>query len=186
MQERYGKQYRSLALSIERENKMKKYNITYQEVLEYNFTVEAESEAEAIKKFDNMVMEGEIIFDDSEIVESAVTHIKEEPQQRIKVLVVEPKLKSYVAEIGADLKFMQDVVGGYIQAIYPWEDPVALVCNEESKINGMTPNRALYDENGNIYDIVCGTFFICGLGEDSFTSLDERYIEKYEKLFDGR
>ena len=42
--------------------------------------------------------------------------------------------RCYVKEIDSDLKSLQHEVGGYIEAIYPYEDPVALVCNEEGKL----------------------------------------------------
>ena len=80
---------------------------------------------------------------------------------------------------------MQQVVGGYIQAIFPVDDPVALVCNEEGKLLGLPLNRSLRDEEGDIYDIVAGTFFLCGALPDSenFTSLGEEYLEKYHQWF---
>ena len=42
----------------------------------------------------------------------------------------------------------------YIEAIYPYEDPVALVCNEEGKLEGLPLNRALRDEDGDIYSFL--------------------------------
>ena len=39
-------------------------------------------------------------------------------------------------------------------AIYPYEDPVALVCNEEGKREGLPLNRALRDEDGDIYSFL--------------------------------
>ena len=36
---------------------------------------------------------------------------------------------------------------------YPYEDPVALVCNEEGKLEGLPLNRALRDEDGDIYSL---------------------------------
>ena len=44
-------------------------------------------------------------------------------------------------------------------------------------------NRALTDEYGLPYDIVCGTFFMAGLAEDHFTSLTEQQIEKYRTKY---
>lgn len=101
------------------------------------------------------------------------------------VLIVEPGKKSRKAEIDGSLEGMQQVVGGYIQAIYPFEDPVALVCNEEGKNLDLPFNRALQDEDGDIYDLIAGTFFICGapLGRESFTSLKEDLLEKYRQRF---
>ena len=82
------------------------------------------------------------------------------------------------------LEAMQEMVGGCIQAVYPYGDPVAIVCNEEGKLIGMEPNRAIRDQESNeIVDIVCGPFFICGLGEEDFCSLTEKQMVCYEALF---
>ena len=96
----------------------------------------------------------------------------------MNVLIVEPGCSPREAEIGHDLKAMQDVVGGYIEAVYPYHDPVALVCNEEGKLIGLPLNRKI--EN---YDIIAGTFFICGLREDNFDSLPPDLMAKYEEKF---
>ena len=101
------------------------------------------------------------------------------------VLLIEPGKKPRKAEIDGSLAGMQQVVGGYIQATFPFDDPVALECNEEGKMLGHPLNRALRDDEGDIYDIVAGTFFICGALPDSenFTSLGEEYLEKYHRWF---
>ena len=101
----------------------------------------------------------------------------------INVLVVEPEKTPYMASIGSDLKAMQDAVGGSIEPVYPFDEPVALVCNEDGKILGMKLNRALRDENGEIYDIIAGKFFVCGLGEDDFTSLTPELAEQFKDKF---
>ena len=100
----------------------------------------------------------------------------------MNVLMVEPGKVPYEKDIGDGLKAMQDAVGGYIQAVYPYEDPVALVCNEEGKIEGLPLNRALKTEEGEIYDIISGNFFICGLGEENFCSLSPELAEKFKRL----
>lgn len=50
-------------------------------------------------------------------------------------------------------------------------------------MEGKPLNRALRDENGEIYDIVAGKFFICGLGDDDFSSLPKELQKKYEDKF---
>ena len=80
------------------------------------------------------------------------------------ILVVKPGMEPAVQEISGDLRSMQEIVGGTIEALYPWEDPVALVCNDEGKLLGLPLNRALVDEDsGQIWDVVAGTFFLCGI-----------------------
>lgn len=48
---------------------------------------------------------------------------------------------------------------------------MALICNEEGKLMGLPLNRALFDDDGHIYDIVSGNFLIVGLGEEDFTDI---------------
>ena len=99
------------------------------------------------------------------------------------VLMVEPGKAPYETQIGNDLRSMQGAVGGYIQAVYPYEEPVALVCNEEGKLDGLPLNRALRDADGDIYDIIAGTFFIAGLGESDFTDLPHELAEQFTERF---
>lgn len=103
--------------------------------------------------------------------------------ETMKVLVVEPEKEPYVKEINSDLSSLQKEVGGYIEAVYPFEDPVAIICNEEGKLDGLPLNRALRDEDGHVYDIIAGTFLIAGLSEDNFCSLDDAQIEKFSAMY---
>ena len=100
-----------------------------------------------------------------------------------KIVLVEPRKVAQITEMELSLENMQKTVGGLIQAVYPWEDKVTLVCNDEGKLLGLPPNRALEDENGDVHDIVHGTFFICGLTEDNFGPLTDEQAELYLKKF---
>ena len=64
----------------------------------------------------------------------------------MKVLVVEPQKPCRVQEIES-LADMQQLVGGDIEAVYPFQEPVALVCNSEGKLLGLPMNRPLLDED---------------------------------------
>ena len=66
----------------------------------------------------------------------------------MRVIVVEPKKKPMVRDIDAGLESMQKIVGGSIEAVYPFADPVALICNGEGKLLGLPLNRALRDGDG--------------------------------------
>lgn len=100
------------------------------------------------------------------------------------VLVVEPKRSPKVKEIDGSLKSMQEIVGGYIQPVY-FDDSAALVCNEEGKLMNLPANRTLRDKDGKLYDIVFGTFFLCGAPSngDYFTSLNPAQIRRYQERF---
>lgn len=96
----------------------------------------------------------------------------------MKILFVEPGKEAQPAEIQGDLKEMQAIVGGRIEALYPWADPVALICNDEGKLLRLPLNRALED-----YDMIAGNFFICGIEGDEFVSLSDPLMIKYQKKF---
>ena len=103
--------------------------------------------------------------------------------EKMTVLVIEPEKKPYVKDISSGLASLQKEVGGYIQAVYPFDDPVAIICDEEAKLTGKELNRALRDEDGQIYDIVAGSFLIAGLGEEDFCSLTQEQIKKFSDMY---
>ena len=103
--------------------------------------------------------------------------------EKMTVLVVEPRKEPYVKEIDPGLHSLQAEVGGDIGAAYPFRDPVALVCNDEGKLIGLDLNRGLRDENGELYDIMAGTFLVVGLGEEDFASLSPELAQKYMEHF---
>ena len=96
----------------------------------------------------------------------------------MNVLVVEPGYAPYEKEING-LDEMQATVGGLIQAIYPYPEQVALVCNEEGLLLNLDFNRSV--PGG--YDAIVGTFFICGLGEEDFTSLSPELMSRFKKEY---
>lgn len=114
---------------------------------------------------------------------AAQAHTVYGESEKMTVLVVEPLKTPYVKQIDSGYKSLQAAVDGTIQAVYPYDDPVALVCNDEGKLLGKELNRGLRDENGGLYDIVAGTFLVVGLGEEDFTSLPPEMIQKYTEQF---
>lgn len=102
----------------------------------------------------------------------------------IKVLVVEPEKPCYIQEISG-LDDMRNIVGGHIQAVYPYLDDVALVCNEEEKILNLPCNRPLINDRGVPYDMICGTFFLAGLRVEDFVSLTDEQVQKFSALYDS-
>ena len=104
----------------------------------------------------------------------------------MRILLIEPGQPAVEKEIDGSLKSMQEIVGGTIQAVYPFADPVALICNDEGKLLGLQPNRALYSaDTGGAYDVIVGTFFLCGApaGAEDFASLTDEQMQKYKKRF---
>ena len=103
----------------------------------------------------------------------------------MQVVIVEPEKKPVVQNIDDTLTSMQQIVGGTIQAVYPFEEPVALICNDEGKLLNLPLNRALRDSNGAIYDIVAGTFFLCAapVYSDRFECLTDEQAQIYLERF---
>lgn len=56
---------------------MKTYKIDYKEILSYEFYVDAESQEQAIDKFNEMVSNGKVDFNDGYIVHSDIEYIQE-------------------------------------------------------------------------------------------------------------
>jgi hypothetical protein len=117
-------------------------------------------------------------------VEEEMKMFDPEPEREtMTVLLVEPEKHPRKVEMGTELKDLQAAVGGYIEAVYPFEDQVCLIVNEEGKLDNLPLNRALRDDNGEIYDIVAGSFLVAGLTEESFGPLTPEQLQKYEQYF---
>ena len=67
-------------------------------------------------------------------------------EKKMSVLLVNPGEAPKMVEIDDTLEAMQNIVGGMIEQYMPFEDEVAIICNEEGKFNGMKPNRIIYSE----------------------------------------
>ena len=121
-------------------------------------------------------------FHPEECVE--LENVKDE--SKITVLIVEPMNKPKLMEIGSSLEEMQAVVGGDIEEYMPFEDDVAIICNEEGKVNGLPLNRAIYGgETHEMMDIIAGTFFIAyaPVESEKFKSLPPKMADKYAQRF---
>lgn len=101
-------------------------------------------------------------------------------QRNIKVLYVEPFKEPVEMFIKNNLQEKRRLVDGNIEYAYLLNDySISIICNDESKINGMKPNRDIG------HDIIFGPFVIAGYddsGEDR--SLTDEQINKYKKEFD--
>lgn len=71
-------------------------------------------------------------------------------EETIKVVLCETGKKARVTDIENSLDGLQRAVKGYIEQVCPFDEAVAIICNEEGKLNGMLPNRAIYAEPEDI------------------------------------
>ena len=96
----------------------------------------------------------------------------------MKVLIVEPGKYPREADIEHTLQAEQKIVGGTIESVYTWRDRACIVCNDDGIALGLPLNRMLGD-----YDVIHGTFFICGLSREDFADLTPQQIKHYEELY---
>lgn len=167
---------------------MKEYDIKITETLEKTVTVEAASREEAEEKVRQAYYDSEYILDSENFTgvdfgTEAEREIVQEQKEQLDVLLVKPGMYLQTVQIGGELADLQKAVGGDIEAVYPYNEPVALIVNEEGKLNGSELNRALRDNEGQIYDIIAGDFLVVGLGEEDFASLSPELMKKFEKEF---
>lgn len=108
-----------------------------------------------------------------------------ETRTNTRAIMLEPGKCAYETRINTELRFLQRAVDGLIEVLY-LDDDTILVCNDEGKINGMRPNRAIRDEDGNILDFICGPFVIArndDESEDGFGEMTDEQVEKYLNKF---
>ena len=102
----------------------------------------------------------------------------------MRIIIVEGGKRPYEAELEHDLESMRRCVGGNIEVVYePGGRDAALICNDEGKLLSLPLNRALRDEEGEIYDIIAGTFFICGAPPDSESFTSDEQVDYWLKRF---
>lgn len=102
----------------------------------------------------------------------------------MKALVVYPQKHPMILNIDNSLTTLQKIVGGLIDEIY-LEDEIAIILNDEGKLIGLDLNRALFNEEGEMVDIVAGPFVICSVPMESehFESLSDKLLSRYQDKF---
>lgn len=105
--------------------------------------------------------------------------------EKINVLLIEPSKYPKQIEIEDTLEAMQETVGGYIEEYLPFDDEVAIICNEEGKMTGAELNRAIYSDDKEILDIIAGKFFIAyaPIESEKLLSMPKDLMKKYEDKF---
>lgn len=107
-------------------------------------------------------------------------------EEYVRVLLYEPQEDVKETLVENELSKFQDLVGGYIECISPFNDmDVDLICNEEGKLINLRPNRRLSDkETREVYDIICGSFFLVSFDDEgNFKSLSDEQIDKIKSEY---
>lgn len=99
----------------------------------------------------------------------------------IKVLVKQPGRPLQRGMIMNELHAFQEAVGGYIEAV-PLRPDMAMIVNEEGKLNGMQYNFRI--DLGGYEDMIFGPCLIVGVDGEDFTDcpLSQENLQDY---FDG-
>lgn len=166
---------------------MKSFDIEITETLQRTVSVIADSREEAEQMVDDGWHNGDYVLDSEDFIDVDFKTVGEKEMSKDKkeldVLLVKPNEYPQKVTIGAELKDLQEAVGGTITATYPFTDPVAIVCNDEGKLLGLPMNRVLRDEHGQTYDVLTENFLVVGLGKEDFASLSPELAQKYEQHF---
>ena len=167
---------------------MKEYDIKILETLEKTVTVQAPSREAAQEQVQQAYYNSEHILDSENFTgvqfePQAEREIQQELEPKLDVLLVKPGMYPQQVQIEPGLENLQAAVGGYIQAVYPFQEPVVIITDEEGKLNGKEPNRGLRTEDGELYDLLCGDFLVMGLGEEDFDSLSPELMRQFEEKF---
>ena len=167
---------------------MKEFDIKIKETLEKTVTVQAENRQDAEEMVRQAYFDGEHILDADNFSEvdfsvDAEREVQLENQEKLNVLLVKPGMYPQQVQIDPGLAALQQAVEGDIEAAYYFEEPVAIIVNDEGKLNGSELNRAICDQDGNIVDIIAGNFLVVGLGEEDFCSLSPDMMKKFEEKF---
>lgn len=167
---------------------MKEFDINIKETLEKTVSVVAESREDAEEAVRKAYFNSEYVLDAENFTGvnfsiQAERELQQEQKATMDVLLIKPFMYPQKVKIGCELDDLQAAVGGDIEAVYPFNDPVAIICNEEGKFNGSELNRSLRGEDGEIYDILAGDFLVTGLTEENFGSLSPELMKKYEEHF---
>lgn len=104
---------------------------------------------------------------------------------KIRVINLPPGKTAEIIEVENSLEKLQELVGGFIE-VKPLEDDVVIVCNKDGKLNGLPMNRTIRGRNGEVSDIICGSFFICYAPPESeeFLSMPEDLQHKHAARFE--
>lgn len=167
---------------------MKEFDVKITETLQKTVTIAAESREEAQEMIRQAYFGGEHILDadnftDVNFTVDAEREMQLEEPKKLDVLLVKPGMYPQQVQIESGLSALQQAVEGDIDAAYYFEEPVAIIVNDEGKLNGSELNRAICDQDGNIVDIIAGTFLVVGLDEENFGSLSPELMQKFEEKF---
>lgn len=164
---------------------MKEYDVKIREVVEKVVTIEASDRQAALDFAKDRWESCDLWIQENDFSECQYSIVNERDKEldKITALLVKPGQYPEVVKIDHDLDSLQKAVGGTIEVTYPFDEEVGIIVNEEGKLQGLTMNRSIEDDEGNIRDIYVGDFLVVGLTEESFCSLTDEQVKQFEEKF---
>ncbi len=95
----------------------------------------------------------------------------------LRVLFIPPLQFPSVTTVDNDLIAMSALLGGYPYAIYPWDEPVALICSIRGDGQSVL-NRCLDDST-----IIEGPFLLVGSTDGALISMTDEQLDRYYPMF---
>lgn len=92
----------------------------------------------------------------------------------MKIVIKNVNEQGKIVEIENSLENFQNIVGGYIE-VFPLENNILMVLNEEGKIKDLPVNFIIGDER--YAEEIVGNVFFAGRNDVDFDSLNEEQIE---------
>lgn len=102
---------------------------------------------------------------------------------KFRAIKCEPKKEAVECELDDSLESLQEAVGGMIELVYPFSDDVAILCNEEGKLEKLEFSRPLLGEEKEIIDLIAGTCYIIGLTDEGYRDLTDSEFNFYMEYF---
>jgi hypothetical protein len=100
-------------------------------------------------------------------------------EQKIRVVVKRAGQDATVEMVEDTLQTYQEIVGGWIEVVECGKG-VAMVCNEEGKIDGLDANLMFPD------DIIVGDVLFCGVRDGDMVSLTDKQVQAVQRLIAER
>jgi hypothetical protein len=98
----------------------------------------------------------------------------------MKVLLIEPLKHPCKVEIENKLDAMYAALEcDTITAVYPWDEPIALVTDDEGLLRNKMPNRYIRE----LGQYIAGNFFLCGIEGEDFADMPGGLMAKYMERF---
>ena len=101
----------------------------------------------------------------------------------MRALLAEPMLEPQVIEIEDNLFAFQRLLGNHVNIAENFEEPIAIIFNEESAKRGMGNVFFFCDGHRNLRYMIGGKILVVGVSGEYPCSLTDEQIARYKRVF---